>query len=112
MSYDKNYRRRALEYLSEGNSFRKTASVFKVSTTTLQLWKSQLKRTGSLESKKRKETWRKLDPAKLREYVEQHPDAYLAEIGEAFGCSDVAVLKALRRLKITRKKNDSIQRNG
>ena len=32
------------------------------------------------------------------------PDAYLVEIGEHFGCSDVAVGKALKKLSITRKK--------
>ena len=65
-----------------------------------------LKETGTLESKKRKETWRKIDPKKLKEYLKQYPDAYLKEIADEFGCSDVAIIKALRRLKISRKKND------
>lgn len=77
----------------------------------MQRWKSQLKESGSLEPKKRKETWRKLEPSKLKEYVEQNPDAYLSEIGDAFGCTGVAVLKALRRLQITRKKNYTLQGN-
>lgn len=109
MSYDKKYRLRAIEYMCEGKSFRETASVFKVSVSALQKWKSQQKLTGSLEPKKRRETWRKLEPSALKEYVEQHPDAYLSEIGDEFGCSSVAVFKALRRLNITRKKNDIIQ---
>jgi hypothetical protein len=36
--------------------------------------------------------------------VAGRPDAYLKETGEAFGCSGTAVFKALKRLKITRKK--------
>ena len=108
MGYDEKYRRRALDYWGEGNSKRKTAEVFKVSASTLQEWKSQLKETGTLTQKKRKETWRKIEPAKLMEYVEANPDAYLREIAAEFGCTVHAVEKALARLKITRKKNGSI----
>ena len=102
MSYDKKYRQRAIAYWEEGHSKRATAKVFKVGTTTLQKWKTQLKETGSLEPKKRRETWRKIEPSRLREYLDRHPDAYLKEIAEEFGCSDVAIFKALRRLQITR----------
>ena len=108
MSYDSKYRQRALEYWAEGHTKIETAKVFNVSTFSLQEWKSQLKNTGKLEAKKRKETWRKIDPEKLKEYVREHPDAYLREIAEVFGCTDAAVLYALRRLKITRKKNEKI----
>ena len=104
MSYDIKIRLRAIEYWDDGHSKRATAEVFKVSTTTLQKWKSQLKETGNLEPKKRRETWRKIEPVRLKEYLKQHPDAYLKEIAEEFGCSDVVVLQAFRRLKISRKK--------
>jgi len=111
MSYDIKFRRRAIEYWNDGHSKIATAEVFKVGSTTLQRWKSQLNETGTMEPKKRRETWRKIDPVRLAEYLRQHPDAYLKEMAEDFGCSDVAVLKALRRLKITRKKNDPVQGN-
>jgi len=110
MSYDIKYRLRAIEYWNEGNTKKKTAEVFKVSTSTLQEWKSKLKESGTLAPKKRKETWRKIEPAKLKKYIEEHPDAYLREIAAEFGCSNHAVEKALARLKITRKKNDSVPR--
>jgi transposase len=109
MSYDIKYRQRAIEYWEAGHTKAETASVFKVGTTTLQTWKSKLKETGTLEPMKRSGTWRKIEPKKLKEYLKQHPDAYLKEIAEEFSCSDVAVLKALRRLKISRKKNRSLQ---
>jgi transposase len=108
MGYDIKYRRRAIEYWGEGNSKRKTAEVFRVSATTLQEWKSKLNETGTLTPKKRKETWRKIEPGRLRKYIEENPDAYLREIAVEFGCTNRAVEKALSRLKITRKKNGSI----
>ena len=111
MSYDSKYRHRALEHWEDGHTQRETAKVFNISTSTLQEWKSQLKNTGKLESKKRVETWRKIEPTKLKEYIAEHPDAYLREIAEEFGCSVTAVMNALRRLKISRKKNHAVQRS-
>jgi len=111
MSYDVKFRQRAISYLNEGNSFRKTAEVFKVSPTTLQAWKSQLKDTGTLSPKKRQTPWRKIDPERLRQYVEEHPDAYQHEMAKEFGVRLYAIQKALKRLKIARKKNHILQGN-
>ena len=108
MSYDIKYRRRAIENWEDGHSARATAKVFSISTRTLQDWKKQFKGTGQLEPKTRRETWRKIDPERLKDYLKQYPDAYLKEMAEEFKCSDVAILKALRRLKISRKKNYSL----
>jgi len=110
MAYDIQYRFRALEHWGEGNSKRATAALFKVSTSTLQKWKSQLKETGALGQKKRKDTWRKTEPEKLLKFIEDHPDAYLREIAEEFGCAIYAVQKALKRQNISRKKNASVPR--
>ena len=109
MSYDIKYRQRVIAYLNEGHTEKEAAETFKVSTFTLWKWKSMLNETGTLEAKKRKETWRKIEPKKLAEYVKEHPEAYLKEIALVFGCSDVAILQALRRLKISRKKNYPLQ---
>ena len=105
MAYDEKYRRRALEYWADGNSKRKTAEVFKVNPSTLQEWKSRLKETGDLETKKRRETWRKINPEALQRHVESHPDEYLRETAAAFNCTINAIDKALKRLQISRKKN-------
>jgi len=109
MSYDIELRRRAIEYWNDGHSKKETAAVFQVGTTALQTWKSQLNESGTLAPKKRKETWKKIDPARLQKYNEEHPDAYLDEIADEFGCTDTAIVKAFRRLKITRKKNCRFQ---
>jgi transposase len=111
MSYDIKYRQRALEYWRDGHNNTETAEVFCVSPSTLQKWKSQLSKTGTLAPKTRCETWRKIEPMKLREFIKEHPDAYLKEIAEEFGCTYVAVFKALKRLKISRKKNYFLQGN-
>ena len=109
MAYDVKFRCCALAYWADGHTKKETALVFKVNPDTLQKWKKQYEETGNLESKTRRETWRKIDPDRLVKYLEQHPDSYLKELAEEFNCSDVAILKALRRLKISRKKNHSLQ---
>jgi transposase len=103
-AYDKKYLERAIGCLSEGHSYRETAAVFKVSAATLQAWKSRLNETGTFAPKKRKETYKKIDLQKLRRYVDEHPDAYRHEMAAAFSVSRHAIRKALKRLKITRKK--------
>ena len=111
MSYDIKFRQRVIDYMSEGHSYKLTAEVFKVNPSTLLKWKSKLKETGKLEPKKRRKTWRKIDPDRLAKHLKEHPDAYLKEIAEEFGCSEVAIFKALKRLKISRKKNYHLQGN-
>jgi hypothetical protein len=53
---------------------------------------------------------RKLPPDELTQYIYDHPDAFLVEIGEHFKCSVEAVRKALLKLNITRKKNSKLRR--
>ena len=51
-----------------------------------------------------KRSFRKLDPKKLKEYLELNPDAYLRQIVAKFGCCETTVTYACRWLKIARKK--------
>ncbi|GHU14278.1 hypothetical protein FACS189449_10740 [Alphaproteobacteria bacterium] len=53
MVYCVDYKKRVLEFWSKpGNTLRKTAEVFGLSTNTLSNWKRRLKETGNLENKK------------------------------------------------------------
>ena len=96
-----------MEYLDRGNSQRKTRETFHISMATINKWRRKYEQTGEIKDAPARRKHKKLPPEALRTYVEEHPDAYLKEIGEAFGCSDTAVQKALRRLNITRKKRVS-----
>ena len=104
MAYDEKYRERVLEYLVEGHTQRETAAIFKISRDTLQNWKRMVSQTGSLAIVKRRRKATKLPREELGAYVRAHPDAYLSEIAEHFGCTGPGVSKALRAMKITRKK--------
>jgi len=105
MAYSEDYRKRTIEYRQEGHTLAEVFRVFKVYPGTIRDWEARMK-AGTLKPnypKTRKP--RKLPPDELVSYVDNHPDAFLEEIGEHFHCSAEAVRKALKRLKITYKKN-------
>ncbi len=104
MSYPVKYRERVIGYRQEGHTLEETSKVFKVAISTIRKWEKQIQETGNLTPKVPKRSFKKIDPARLQAYVAQHPDAYQKEIAMEFGCALSAVQKALKRLKITRKK--------
>jgi transposase len=105
MTYSTDFRKKVLEFMNRGHTMREAAGVFDIALDTVTKWNRKLLKTGSLKDAPRRAGFRKLDPEKLRAHVAAHPDAYLAEIGEAFGCNESAVRKAFAKLKITREKN-------
>lgn len=111
MSYPVQYRKRVIEYRQEGHTYADTSEIFKISTTTIQRWEKQLKEEGDLKPKEPNRPFRKIDPEKLKAYVEQHPDAYQHEIAKEFGCAQSGIQQALARLGITRKKKRKLTRN-
>ena len=105
------FRRRVLEfYHDEGHTIRETAKVFKVSKTTIENWEALLAETGSLKKRPLNRTFKKIDPEKLKAYVNEHVSDTLSEIAEHFGCSIHAVDQALRKHKITYKKRADVYR--
>ncbi len=50
-------------------------------------------------------SYKKINPEELKTYVKEHPDACQKEIAKKFKCTSEAVRKALKRLKITQKKD-------
>lgn len=95
--------------MDRGGSKSEACCVFQIGHDTIYRWFRLRRKTGSVAPKVRKKyKTRKLEDKQLTKYVGRYPDRTLMEIGEAFGVSDVAILKALRRLKITHKKKPSI----
>jgi transposase len=111
MAYDERYRKRAVEYRLEGNSIEKTAKTFKIGESTLKEWVRRYKESGEIKNKPLNRPHKKIDPKELELFVEKHPDAYLVEMAEAFGCTEAGIRKALKRLKITRKKRPSVTKS-
>jgi len=105
MAYDIKFREKVLNYVDKGNSIQKAHEVFEVGTATIKGWKRLRKETGKLEKRPLKRTNRKICPDRLIAYITERPDSYLSELAEVFNCTEPAVFYAMKRLKISRKKN-------
>ena len=104
MAYSEDYRRRTIEYHGEGHTLAEVYAAFKVYPGTLRDWEAR-NEAGILKPVyPRSRKPRKLVPEELIRYVEDHPDDFLSEIGKHFQSSGESVRKALKKLKITRKK--------
>ncbi len=53
---------------------------------------------------------RKIDEEALRRHVERYPDALLRERSEVFGVHINAVWSMMRKMELTHKKSDALQR--
>jgi len=73
---------------------------FGISVRTLFRWKNQLE-----PKTRRNKPATKIDMEALKQHVEDYPDAYQYERAQALGVSPTCILYALRRLKISHKKN-------
>ena len=105
MAYSEDFRKRAIAYMDEGHTGKELYESFKIYPSEIGKWRKLLKETGSLEPQYRKTRAGKIDLQKLEKAIEEKPDAYLSELAKQFGCTKQAVFYALKRLKITYKKN-------
>ena len=112
MSYSKDYRKRTIEYREEGHTLEETHRVFKVAISTIRTWEKQWKEKGTLIPGPVVRGYKKIEPEKLKTYVQEHPDAYPKEIAREFGCCETAIRKAFERLGITRKKDGTLSGAG
>lgn len=104
MAYSEDYRRRAIEYY-ETHTQKELYEAFKIYASEVNKWNKLLTETGSLEPKYPKMRTKKIDLEKLAMAVEEKPGAYLREHALAFGCTKQAVHYAMKKLKLSNKKN-------
>lgn len=108
--YSDDLREKALKYYDKtGKSQAEVSGIFGVSHRTFAQW-VKLRKTGDFRrrAQQKRHPPVKIESEALRQYIEQHPDAYFREIAVVFKVSDVGILKACRRLGITRKKNATV----
>ena len=103
--YSVDLRERVLNYLEKNQNKKDASLVFQVGIATIYRWVSRKKEKGHIQPLHRKYAYKKIDDQKLIQYVEMHPDQFLSEIANHFKLTPQAIFYALKRLKITRKKN-------
>ncbi|CAA7387067.1 IS630 transposase-related protein [Chryseobacterium fistulae] len=101
MSYSLDFRKQLFKIKSQENlNDQQVSTRFGISTRTLYRWKKNI----HLAAKRNKPST-KIDIQALKKHVEEYPDAYEYERATFFGVSPNCILYALRRLKISHKKN-------
>jgi transposase len=111
MGYSKDFRERAVAYKNEGHTIEETSKVFAIGKSTLNQWLKKYRETGDLSNKPLNRGYKKIDPEKLKKYVQEHEDIIQADMAKEFSCSIPGICKALRRNKITLKKRHHTIRN-
>ncbi|MCH9625846.1 MAG: hypothetical protein S4CHLAM123_10300 [Chlamydiales bacterium] len=102
--YSVDLRERVLKYLETNNDKKSAAQLFQVGIATIYRWVARKKEKGHVQPIQRKYAYKKIDDQKLIAYVEAYPDLFLSEIAEHFSLTTEGIFRALKRLKITRKK--------
>ena len=106
MRHSIDLRKRVLQFIEEGGSKTQAARMFKVSRASIYTWLnmedvSAFQRPGPRNP-------RKLELEALSAPVEDYPDKTQAERAAHFGVSSRCICYHLGKLKISRKKNDSL----
>ena len=99
MAYDIKFKEKVLEILAQNNgNVLKTSKLFNLNYRTVVRWKETSARGESLIHKSGGKRVEKINPEKLKEYVDKNPDKYLCEIAKEFNCSTSGVFDALKKL--------------
>lgn len=80
----KDLRSRVITYIEKGNSYASASRKFEVSDSSARLWYSRYKETGSYESKPNPGRKPRLTESEYTNYVTNHPNSTLAQIGGYF----------------------------
>ncbi len=103
MSYPSFFRKKVLKYRREERAtIKDTAKHFKIGTASVIRWVHKVE-----PSKIRNKPPTKIEDKKLLADVEKYPDGYIRERAERLGVSRTGIGKALKRLKVSYKKNST-----
>jgi transposase len=97
--------RLAIAYKEEEHTFAELEKVFGMTRPTYYNCKKKLEDGYYDQKRVVHERKRKIDKQALIRAITEKPDLYLRELAVMFNCSEVSIFTALRKLKITRKKN-------
>jgi len=106
MTYSLDLRKRVVGFVNEGGSKAEASRRFEVSLWCVNDWCKR----DDLAPAPHPMRHRKLDKEALRRHVQQYPDALLRERAEHFGVYINAIWYSMRKMKLTHKKSDALQR--
>ena len=112
MSYSRDLREKVLKHVDLGSTLEDASKHFSVGLASIKRWRKNKRETGCVMGPGRPTGPYKICEDKLKNYIAEHPDAFLDEIASNFNVTPPAILFALKRLKITRKKSLHFTKKG
>lgn len=107
MTYSLDFRRKLFSIkASKKLTFLETSQLFNISMATLFRWSKKIE-----PSRTRNKPATKIDMNALKRDIEAYPDAYQFERAQRLGVSAGGIFHALKRLKVTYKKNAQSPKN-
>lgn len=101
MAYSLDFRKRVFSVKEgQGLTFKDTSKLFGVDIRTLFRWQQRLE-----PKKTRDKPATKVDMQALQADLEENPDRFQYERAQDYGVSQPTIFYALKRLKVSRKKN-------
>ena len=100
MTYSIDYRKQVLSSIADGMTIREAALFYGLSTSTIHSWQQNL----TPKTTRNKAPTKIPDDALLQD-VKAYPDDYQYERANRLGCSKTGIHHALKRLKISQKKD-------
>lgn len=80
----KDLRSRVIIYIESGNSYASASRKFEVSESSIRIWHRRYKETGSYAAKPYPGKKPRLTESEFTDYVTNHPNSTLAQIGSHF----------------------------
>lgn len=102
--YSLDLRKKVIEFIEAGNSQVSAAKIFNLNISTVNTWYLRYKTEGHYLPKKRPGAKPKVEHSKFVQYIEDHPNATTAEMGEHFGMTYGGAHYWLRKLGFSYKK--------
>jgi transposase len=108
--YSKDLRERVIRCVEDGSTMAAASRLYRIDHRTVERWCKRKREEGTAAARPlgRPVGTGKIDLAALEADVAADPDKTLVKRGELFGASDAGVLKAMRRLKVSFKKNAAL----
>jgi len=105
--YSTDLRIRVIERIKSGETQISTSRLYKVSTSAVSRWWNRYKNSKIVSAKPRLGSKGKVDPEKLKKYIESNPDTNLKNLGILFGVSACAIHNRLKAMGFSYKKKPS-----
>jgi transposase len=113
-AYSADLRERVIGYVESGHSKAEASRQYAVSYRTIERWMKRYQATGRIAAERtgRPVGTGKINASALEASVEADSDKTLKERGKEFGVSAAGLSKAMKRLRLTHKKNAAVRRAG